>query len=1315
MAVDSITIEIGIPGEVPRLVELNPGQYVIGRDESCELFIDEERISRRHLRLTVTAADLLAEDLDSSNGSYVNGLALCERVPLRPGELLILGADAVFVRMSTSADSESSMGTPPPQSRCGTSHASSDGPPEVNLFDANYVPGAELARGGMGAVNVADDRNVQRTVAIKKLLSAARQSDDAKQRFLQEARVMGHLEHPNIVPMHELGLDEEGQPYYTMKLIRGTNLQAVFNQIKAGDEQTLTDFPLRALLEIFVKICDAMAFAHAKGVIHRDLKPDNVMLGEFGEVLVADWGLAKILPDTPMSFLLEALEEDSTGGAIVDDSEDSAMQTMEGSVMGTPNYMAPEQAKGATSEIDRLSDIFSLGGILYTILTLRPPVHGATLSEVLDNMRNGYIAPPIFYNRVKSAKLFGRGKRAQEEVALLHCPESQIPEALSRVTMRAMKLERKKRYQSVTKLQRDVQAWLHGYATAAEQANFRRQLELFVQRNRLATLVGGLVFLIGTTLLGWALVSDHRARSAMDELQPAVPLIESDLQKSVDLGDFDRALERLNTLVKLLPENPDYRRQRSQMLQSNFRFAEAANEFKAAGVLAGERDRFLEDVELSRKLAKSMGSDGLPDLGFESFINHLDQQKRFTEARVLRRARIDDVAERVASLREEYLNLSDEKANRIRQAAASLSKKTETASPSPDSYWDFEFDAKDRISDSDLTVSPGAKVEDGFLKLTGKNGNATSQPLAVPVEEFTLELWGEFEFESARSATFFWVRSGDNHNALRYNLRGKGQLAYQWRRSSKVDIVGEKLRPAGMTQYVLSVGRDGVRVFVNGQLTRIDGDARRVTDSFIEFPKNHASIMIGHSTFGDPVHFKGQIAEARFFQRIISDNEVAALYRANPLAYPAARLDAAIASTDQDRIKAVDARLSSIWSQVGPINRLVASAKSGKMLASYREWMKEQGATDEACNRLGFRDDGRLGLSLRRLKLTDISWLRNIPLSFLDISGNPVADLSPLRGMELRELHMRGTKVTRLDPLANMPLELLEAENAPVTDLHPLKGMPLRRISLIRTRVSDLSPLEGAPVQYLNVGHTLVRDLSPLSGMPLRSLVIGGCEDISDLSPLKGLPLIDLHMWSNTGIKDLRPLIGSPLEIFQATSMPDLTGWNALAGKPLKRFQVSYGDLSDYSMLAGAPLESISLEWTKGTNFSVFKSMPLETLRLTGCNIRDLRELGRTDCSILDLSSTPISDLSPLADSRIDNLQLQRCTKIRDLSPLLNCRVRRLILPPEAKNVELLRNHPHLKRIAWRLSSKRSNPAGWANISSKEEFWKQWDAGRRKP
>ena len=164
-----------------------------------------------------------------------------------------------------------------------------------SLNSLPYRPGREIARGGMGAVLDTPDPKLARSVALKVMLR--RQASDGElQRFLQEARVLGQLAHPNIVPVHDLGTDAHGRLFYTMKLVKGVTLRAVLDALRAGDADTAAKYPLTQLLTVFQKVCDAMAFAHARGVIHRDLKPDNIMVGEFGEVLVMDWGLAKILP-----------------------------------------------------------------------------------------------------------------------------------------------------------------------------------------------------------------------------------------------------------------------------------------------------------------------------------------------------------------------------------------------------------------------------------------------------------------------------------------------------------------------------------------------------------------------------------------------------------------------------------------------------------------------------------------------------------------------------------------------------------------------------------------------------------------------------------------------------------------------------------------------------------------------------------------------------------------------------------------------------------------------------------------------------------
>lgn len=210
----------------------------------------------------------------------------------------------------------------------------------------------ELASGGMGTVYLAEDVELNRQVAIK-VLNTPELTSDLKQRMVREAQIIARLEHPGIVPVHDVGSLPDGRVFYAMKYVRGSRL----------DEYAAQNQSIRDRLRKFQAVCDAVAFAHAHGVIHRDLKPQNIMIGSFGEVLVLDWGVAKILRRRELPVASEA------DTLMLNNDAD----TSHGTVIGTRNYMSPEQARGEINHLDERSDVYSLGAVLYFLLTDQAP------------------------------------------------------------------------------------------------------------------------------------------------------------------------------------------------------------------------------------------------------------------------------------------------------------------------------------------------------------------------------------------------------------------------------------------------------------------------------------------------------------------------------------------------------------------------------------------------------------------------------------------------------------------------------------------------------------------------------------------------------------------------------------------------------------------------------------------------------------------------------------------------------------------------------------------------------------------------------
>ena len=310
-------------------------------------------------------------------------------------------------------------------------HGPSRPPAGPSISTERYEARSLLGRGGMGEVHLGLDRRIGREVAIKRLPDADAAMPDRRARFLHEARIQGVLEHPSIVPVHDIDVDSLGAPYFTMKRVRGQTLESIVQALAEADAAAAARFGRHKLLASFAQACLAIDFAHSLGVLHRDLKPSNVMLGDFGEVYVLDWGLAKRMD-----------EADAEAGETTESLETAAMvegtpQTVAGTLMGTPGYMSPEQARGAP--LDARSDVYALGLVLFELLALEPLHPGRTPQE-----------------RLLSA-LRPSASRAQSKLQ-----DRDVAPELADTVLRATTLEPEERIASARELSEAIEGFLAG-------------------------------------------------------------------------------------------------------------------------------------------------------------------------------------------------------------------------------------------------------------------------------------------------------------------------------------------------------------------------------------------------------------------------------------------------------------------------------------------------------------------------------------------------------------------------------------------------------------------------------------------------------------------------------------------------------------------------------------------------------------------------------------------------------------------------------------------------------------------------------------
>ena len=1077
-------------------------------------------------------------------------------------------------------------------------------PEEAGSQIGHYKLLERIGEGGFGVVWVAEqDRPVRRRVALK-IIKMGMNTKEVIARFEQERQALAMMDHPNIAKVLDAGATQYGRPFFVMELVRGVKMTEYCDQAKLTTRERLL---------LFIAVCHAVQHAHQKGIIHRDLKPANILVTLLDGVpvpKVIDFGVAKATQQQRLT--------------------DLTVYTQFEQMLGTPLYMSPEQAAMSSLDIDTRSDIYSLGVVLYELLTGRTPFDAHELNKRgLDEIRRVIreVEPARPSTALSTMVADARTKVARDQQAEPAALIGMLRGDLDWIVMKALEKDRSRRYETANLLATDIERHLADRPVQARPPTRRYRLQRFVKRHKLGVFSGisiAAALIIGTSVSVWQAV---RANAALSELRNTAPAFAAQARQLVMEERFDEAVTKLGYAIQLRPESTEYLSERAALLQGQVRLAEAAADFRRILKLQPGDEHARANADLCARLqagAREAGG-GFPHAALAELYDAMTAERR-PAAELMPLARVLGRENQI--IREYWLG-----------RLSSLPNASNIPIPAR------------------LTVAQRGMLD---LNLAGTKISDVSPLLGMPLTSLDLSDCSELRsIEALRGMPLHQLnltRTGVTSLEPLSEVRALEDLIVTGIPATDLSpLSGLPLRKLalastkvsdlsalrGMPLTHLEVGHTHVTDFspLEGMpLKLLECSYTPVEDyqPLAKLPLENLAVQgarVGDLGFARDLPLKRLVlAGSRDVSNIKVLNEVKTLeflvLPGNPLdlAYP--EIEGVESLKNHPTLK----RITCTLAEGSDADSTEGAEIFWRKWDSTMRWWRPLRAAGIKVTTTRYPDD-TWGVTAHSQPLDTLAMFTGSTVSMLDVSGcSSLSDLSPLH---------------------DLPLRMLAIAHTAVTDLSPLRGMALRNLWMADTKISDLSPLRGVPLKQLYMDKcSLISDLAPLLDIAsLEELLLP--ENAMNVDILRALPKLRRISYTYDA-KAGRPVSAAP-EFWQ--QYHDL-GW-------LRRLRVATTSLSAEQRVDGT--WAVSVRDTIFSDLAILKGARISVLTLKGTSVVDVRPLAELALRRLRLDETPCKDVTALA--RIETLES-------------------LVLPANPTGVETLRKLPALKRVAFAADAK---------------------------